>query len=102
MTALNGLLVQQEDPAETFRHLSHTFRLLNERLSGNEALSDTTVAVVVSMAQYELLQEHYSQGLVHIKGLQRMIELRGGISQLTKTSPGLLPKIFRYSCLDIL
>jgi hypothetical protein len=85
----------QEDPTEAIRHLSHTFRLVNERLSGNDAVSDSTIAVVVSMAQYERLQGHYCQGLIHIKGLQRIIELRGGISQLAKTSPALVPKIFR-------
>lgn len=77
------------------RHLSCTFRLVNEKLSGKEALSDTTMAVLIAMAQYDRLRAQYRQGLVHFEGLQRMVELRGGISQLMPYNPGLAQKIFR-------
>lgn len=93
--ALNNLVINQEDHMQAIRHLSHTFRLVNERLSGNDAVSDTTIAVVVMMAQYERHSSQHSQGLVHLKGLQRIVELRGGISQLTKNKPSLAQKIFR-------
>jgi hypothetical protein len=77
------------------RHLSCTFRLVNDKLSGNEALSDTTMAVVVAMTQYERLRGHHRQGLVHFEGLQRIVELRGGISRLVNDRPGLAQKVFR-------
>lgn len=95
VTALNNLAITQEDPTEGMHHLSHAFRLVNERLSGKDAVSDTTIAVVVIMSQYQRLQGQYRQGLVHLEGLQRMVELRGGISQLTTNKPGLAQKIFR-------
>jgi hypothetical protein len=95
VTVLNNLLIEQEDPIEALRHLSRAFHLVNERLSGNDALSDTTLAVVVVMAQYARLQGQYHQGAVHLGGLQRMIELRGGVSQLTSSEPGLTQMIFK-------
>lgn len=95
VTALNNLVIKQEDPIVAMRHLSHAFRLINERLSGNDAVSDTTIAVVVIMAKYEDLQGQYHQGLVHLEGLQRMVQLRGGMSQLMKNMPALAQKILR-------
>jgi hypothetical protein len=77
------------------RHLSYTLRLVNEKLSGNEALSDTTMAIVIAMTHYERVQGRYRQGFIHFKGLQRMIELRGGISQLVTDKPRLAQKVFR-------
>jgi hypothetical protein len=76
------------------RHVSNTLRLVNKKLSGGEALSDSTFAVVICMCIYERLRGEYDKGLVHLKGLQRMVELRGGISQLTSNS-SLVQKIFR-------
>ena len=93
--AANPGLVSQQDFIEAMRHLSRAFRLVNEKLSGNEALSDTTMAVVISMTQYERLRGQHRQGLVHLDGLLRMVELRGGISQVMSTNPPLAQKIFR-------
>ncbi len=95
VTILNNPFLKQEDPTEAIRHLSQTFRLVNERLSGNDAVSDTTLAVVVVMAQYACLQGEHRQGLVHLEGLQGMIELRGGVSQLTRNEPGLTQMGFK-------
>lgn len=78
---------------EAMRHLSKTFRLVNEKLSRDEAVSDTTIAVIVMMSHYERLQNKLAQGLIHLDGLHRMVNLRGGISQLRRG--GLALKIFR-------
>ncbi|GAD92896.1 hypothetical protein BC1G_08780 [Paecilomyces variotii No. 5] len=95
LTVLNKLVVEPTGSLVTTRHLSKAFRLINERLSGNDAVSDTTIASVLMMAQYERQIDQYSRSLVHMKGLRRMIELRGGIRQLTRINPRLTQKIFR-------
>ncbi|RDW84262.1 hypothetical protein BP6252_01852 [Coleophoma cylindrospora] len=95
VTALNNLVIKQEDPIEAVQHISHAFRLINAKLSGDGAVSDTTIASVIIMSQYERLQGQYRQGVVHLEGLQRMVELRGGISKLTKNQHGMAQKIFR-------
>ncbi|KAF2493962.1 hypothetical protein BU16DRAFT_562918 [Lophium mytilinum] len=92
--ALNNLVTKQEEPAEALRHLSCTFRLVNERLSGKDTVSNTTIAVVLLLTQYERIQNRYCQGLVHLEGLHRMVELRGGICKLTRDAPGIAKKIF--------
>lgn len=77
------------------RHLSDTFRLVNEKIAGDEALSDATIAVIVGMTQYERLRGQYRMGLVHFTGLERIIELRGGITQLVVDRPEIAQKIFK-------
>lgn len=93
--ALNHLCVEQEDPRRAMKHLVHTLRLLNERLSSVNPASNANMAAVVIMSQYERTQGHYEQGLVHLQGLLRMVDLRGGIVKLARTEPGLVPKVLR-------
>lgn len=95
-TALNNLVVKPDDPAEALRHLSQTFQLVNKRLSGNDPVSDATIAVVIGMAQFERHQGQYRRGIIHLNGLMRMVELRGGISSLTLHKPTLTQKLFRW------
>jgi hypothetical protein len=95
ISALNNLARKQEDAEKVTHHISQALRLVNEKLSGKNAISNTNIAVVVIMAQFERLQNHYRQGLVHLDGLQRMVELRGGISQLKRDKPSLAQKIHR-------
>ncbi|KPM42944.1 hypothetical protein AK830_g3627 [Neonectria ditissima] len=93
--AINTLATNQEITTEVLRHLSHTFRLINERLAGADTVSDETIAAVVGMAQYERQQGNFDRGLIHVGGLQRMTELRGGISRLVEHKSSLAQKIFR-------
>ncbi|KAJ9271320.1 transcriptional regulator family: Fungal Specific TF [Paecilomyces variotii] len=95
VTVLDPIAIKPAGLLVAARHLSQTFRLINERLSGDNAASDTTIAVVVMLAEYERQLGHYNNCLVHIEGLQRMVELRGGISKLTSINPHLTKKIFR-------
>jgi hypothetical protein len=93
--ALNNLLVKQEDPEQAMRHLSRTFHLVNQRLSSPDPVSDSTIAVVVSLTHYDRLRGQYRQGLVHLEGLRQIVELRGGVSEFTKSHRSLALKIFR-------
>lgn len=77
------------------RHMSQALRLINEGLSGNDAVSDQTIAAVVLMVLYERQQGQFRRGLIHVKGLRQMTELRGGMSQLARTKPALIQMIFR-------
>ncbi|KAH6884390.1 hypothetical protein B0T10DRAFT_130463 [Thelonectria olida] len=95
ISAMNNLLCEKEDATDAMRHLSRTFRIINERLTGNRAVSDETIAAVVGMAQYDRHQGEYSRGCIHIQGLRRMVALRGGITKLASDRPTLTQKIFR-------
>ncbi|KAI1659439.1 hypothetical protein F4813DRAFT_352993 [Daldinia decipiens] len=95
IAAKNLSTTNPEDSTEGLSHLSDSLRLVNQRLSEGEALSDMTLASVVSMLQYERMCGQYYQALIHFRGLQQMVELRGGISQLMKEKPELAQKISR-------
>lgn len=90
----------QPDLTGAIHHLSHAFRFMNEKLSGDDALSDTTIAVAVMLAKYEPLCGHHAQGLVHLQAVHRMVHLRGGIAHFTKNRPSISQKIFRYVLRD--
>ncbi|KIX04844.1 uncharacterized protein Z518_05715 [Rhinocladiella mackenziei CBS 650.93] len=68
--------------------------MVTEKLSSHEALSDPTLAVVVALIHYDRLQGQFHQGMVHFKGLQQLVQLRGGITQLRR-KPAIAQKIFR-------
>jgi hypothetical protein len=93
--SLNLLSVNQESHRQAMRHVSQGLRLINQRLSGEDAVSDISIASVIGMAQYERHQEQYRQGVVHLRALQRMAKLRGGITDLTRKQPYLAQKMFR-------
>ncbi|ETS76762.1 hypothetical protein PFICI_12149 [Pestalotiopsis fici W106-1] len=93
--AFSSMIIGDDDTAEAMRHLSRTFQLVNKKLSGSEATADTTFASIVAMTQYERLKGNYKKGLIHLDGLERLTNMRGGIGQLSQRQPALAKKIFR-------
>ncbi|KAH6989020.1 hypothetical protein BKA56DRAFT_574963 [Ilyonectria sp. MPI-CAGE-AT-0026] len=93
--AINMSVTTQEKNTEAMRHMSQALRLINERLSGDGAVSNQTIAAVVAMVLYERQQGQFRRGLIHVKGLRQMTELRGGLCQLARTEPGLATMILR-------
>lgn len=67
-------------------HLNQAVRLVKQKLQTVEALSNSNLAVVNFLIVQELLREEQSKAEVHSQGLQKMIELRGGLSQLGEDS----------------
>ncbi|PMD31034.1 hypothetical protein L207DRAFT_591968 [Hyaloscypha variabilis F] len=80
--------------AESLRHLSNAISLINNKIAGKDALSDTTIAAIVGLIGHERFQNQHQTSMIHFKGLQRIIELRGGIPCLM-TNAHLVDKIFR-------
>ncbi|KAI0475085.1 hypothetical protein GGR56DRAFT_496566 [Xylariaceae sp. FL0804] len=86
----------REMSAEALRHASRCMQLVNARLSDSrEALSDPTLAVVVALTLNERAQGAHRSAAVHFRGVQRIIELRGGVAQLVRQAPALAQKVFR-------
>lgn len=65
--------------------------MVQQRIDGKDALSDSTLAIVISLFHQEQIRKQYAAAEVHMKGLQRMVQLRGGIQKL-ETSPYLMLK----------
>ncbi|KAI1362557.1 hypothetical protein F5Y08DRAFT_311640 [Xylaria arbuscula] len=76
-------------------HMSEAYRLLNDRLSSNEPLSDTTVAVVASINVYDRLYGDPQKAMIHLNGLANMIALTGGIGELAKRNIIIAEKVFQ-------
>ncbi|KAJ4376858.1 hypothetical protein N0V85_008978 [Neurospora sp. IMI 360204] len=69
-------------------HLSQAIHMVNRTLETNGALSDSNLAVVNFLVIQELLRDSMkSKAEVHLKGLQRMLELRGGLNSLGEDNP---------------
>ncbi|KAI0537239.1 hypothetical protein GGR58DRAFT_502346 [Xylaria digitata] len=76
-------------------HMSEAYRLVNIQLSSNDALSDTTVAVVAAINIYDRLYGNAEKAMVHHNGLTNLIALRGGIRELAKKNFVIAEKAFR-------
>ncbi|KAF6817369.1 hypothetical protein CPLU01_13615 [Colletotrichum plurivorum] len=70
--------------SKTLHHICQAYSLVNLKLSGPNFISDSAIAAVVTLAIYQQIHQQHSIGLVHLRGLHRMIELRGGIARLMK------------------
>ncbi|KAH6622688.1 hypothetical protein F5144DRAFT_497292 [Chaetomium tenue] len=77
------------------RHLGLALRLINTRLSGKDAVSTETVTAVLILGLYERQQGEFHRGLVHMDGMQRMLQIRGGILEFSKNNPEIARKILR-------
>jgi hypothetical protein len=69
--------------------------MTNARLSGPDACSDKAIAVVTMLAIYQRMHHQQAVGLVHFKGLRRMIALRGGLAQLSRNNRAVAQKPWR-------
>ncbi|KUJ13964.1 uncharacterized protein LY89DRAFT_151350 [Mollisia scopiformis] len=68
------------DPAESLYHRMEAVRIVNERLAtAHNTLSDGTIAAVANMAVYEASNGSLDSMAVHLKGLEEMVNMRGGI-----------------------
>jgi len=82
--------------SKTLYHISQAYALVNLKLSGPESVSDSAIAAVVTLAIYQQIHHLHSIGLIHLNGLYRMIQLRGGIARLMKENRALALKLLRY------
>lgn len=80
---------------KTLHHISQAYALVNLKLSGPESVSDCAIAAVVTLAIYQQIHRLPSIGLIHLNGLYRMIQLRGGITRLMKENRALALKPLR-------
>jgi hypothetical protein len=76
-------------------HLCQTFTFINQRLSNKAlALHDTTIFVVATLVIFSTYLRDYATAMIHMKGLRRMVELRGGLESF-RYHPRLYTKLGR-------
>ncbi|KAG9250563.1 uncharacterized protein F5Z01DRAFT_360103 [Emericellopsis atlantica] len=81
-----------ETSPRALTNLAKTFARVQQRILSPDALADSTVTIVISLVNQEHLRGDLSGATIHIAGLRRMVELRGGLDQL-EHNPPLLMKI---------
>jgi hypothetical protein len=85
----------KEDCSPEYRqHIVKGLRLINEKLSSESAVADTSLAAVIALCLLSSVREQPHQTKIHFEGLCRMIEVRGGMSEL-KGNHALMEKVQR-------
>ncbi len=96
MHACNAL---SSHPGETapvaMQYRSKSLAHVRERLESADALSDSMVDSVISLVTQEQIQNQPVAARVHMDGLARLVELRGGLDSL-EASLQLLLKVCKY------
>ena len=68
--------------ATALQYLSQTFHHVQALLHGEQALSDPTMMLLLSLIYQELLRDYRDAAMVHFDGLASIINLRRGLSGL--------------------
>ncbi|KAJ2981178.1 hypothetical protein NQ176_g2186 [Zarea fungicola] len=88
MSACNNLFLgDAKDSTLSLYHLFETIKIVRRRLAGDQALSNSTIAIVLSLVQQEQMRNEFDIAHTHAKGLGKLIELRGGIEKIESDGP---------------
>lgn len=83
MATLNAFVFATEaPPSEANYHLGKAVGLVKEKLGTAEALTNSNISVVNFLAVRDMYRGDQLSAEIHLKGLLKMVELRGGLSQL--------------------
>lgn len=95
------------------KHLNHAISIVNQRITNTEAVSKGTLVIVATIAMLEVRRwvgihlpravradtgqksrGRHENWLIHMRGLEKLVQLFGGLSTLD-TEPFVLGKILR-------
>lgn len=80
MSILNSFVFGREPVSwEATYHLGQAVALVNEKLDTLDALSNSNLAVVNFLVIRDIFKEDEAGAKIHLRGLQKMLELRGGL-----------------------
>lgn len=80
MSILNAFVFGKEPVSwEATYHLGQAVALVNEKLDTPDALSNSNLAVVNFLVIRDLFKEDEAGAKIHLRGLHKMLELRGGL-----------------------
>lgn len=91
MQACNEIFLRggEESPMAIY-YLSNSLKHVRERLQSREALSDSTIGLVMSFITQEEVRGQHKAARIHMNGLAKMVEVRGGLTSLEGCLPVLL------------
>lgn len=80
MSAMDDFFRRTPPSKLTYSHMKATIAALNKRLSDSTlCLADSTIAVVMGLAELAGLLSDDTAAKAHVSGFQRMVRLRGGV-----------------------
>ncbi|KAJ5096820.1 hypothetical protein N7456_007541 [Penicillium angulare] len=82
------------DSLATLKHLNAAIAIVNRRIQNDEVPTDATLVVISTMALIEKRRGYEDHWNIHMKGLQKLISLRGGLSSL-RSQPLAMGKLYR-------
>ncbi|MCJ1309557.1 hypothetical protein MMC25_003217 [Agyrium rufum] len=98
--------VADPDPQLTVGPIAHENRAIRQigqaiRI-GKEALTDELLLAVAVLAAEELFYRNYVHGIAHIKGLIKMIKIRGGIDKIqNRMTKYYIERLTEYGTFDL-
>lgn len=83
MATLNAFVFATDPVAlEANYHLGKAVGLVIQKLNTSEALTNSSISVVNFLVVRDMYRGDQSSAEIHLRGLQKMVEFRGGLSQL--------------------
>lgn len=83
MQACNEIYMNNGDTSQKASYyLNQTLAHVRKRLQSDDALSNSTLTIVLSLINQELIRNHHEAAVVHFEGLKALVKLRGGLDQL--------------------
>jgi hypothetical protein len=96
MQSCNALFLNDGvDSLVSTTFLIKSIAFVREKIESPDALSCSTIAIVLSLVTQEQFRNEHEAARVHLSGLVRMIQLRGGLDTLEEMNQVLL-KVCRY------
>ncbi|CAI6096671.1 hypothetical protein V2G26_016431 [Clonostachys chloroleuca] len=93
MQAFNEFfLTHGRDSPTALHYLGKTFGIVQQRLESPKALEDSTIGMIISLITQEYIRQQTQTAKLHLEGLKRIVNLRGGLKQF-ESNPGVLYKI---------
>lgn len=84
MSALNDFSKNAPPSKLTYSYMKRTIKALNNRLSDPSLyLADSTIAVVMGLAELNGIFADDFAASAHVSGFQKMVRLRGGVGSFT-------------------
>ena len=81
MSAMDDFFRRAPPSKLTYSHMRATITALNKRLSDPDLyLSDSTIAVVMGLAELSGMLADETATKAHVAGFQRLVRLRGGVT----------------------
>jgi hypothetical protein len=87
MSAVDDFFKRRPPSKLTYSHMRATITGLNNRLSDSSlSLADSTIAVVMGLAELTGMLSDDTAAKAHVAGFQRMVRLRGGVNSFAENT----------------